>query len=245
LLTVTFRPGSRYNSLETYIRIFNMQPVFSRIEDALEALASGLLVIVVDSEDRENEGDFVAAAELVTPEVIHFLISHGRGQVCMPIPAQTAQRLQFNPMVAGLGKNMPNFTLPIDHVECLTGISPVERCRTIQAIMDENSRPADFACPGHMFPLIAREGGVLARQGHTEASVDLVRLAGLRAGAVLCEICSGDGRHMARRDELLSIAHESRIPITTIDALIDFRSREDRQSPILNPAAGVQPIFVS
>lgn len=204
-----------------------VQNSFSRIEDALEALESGLVTIVVDSEERENEGDFVAAADRVTPEMIHFLISHGRGQVCMPVTLETAERLDFVPMVAGLGHDMPNFTLPIDHIACRTGISPVERCATIQAIMDEGSSPQDFARPGHMFPLIARDGGVLVRQGHTEASVDLVKMAGLRPGAVLCEICSSDGRHMARRDELLNLARDCRIPIITIDALIEYRLRAE------------------
>lgn len=218
-----------------------MQPRFSRIEDALEALAAGLVVIVVDSEDRENEGDFVVAADRVTPEIIHFLVSHGRGQVCMPITSQIAERLQFTAMVKGSDKKLPNFTLPVDHVNCKTGISPVERCATIQAIMDESSRPADFDCPGHMFPLIARDGGVLTRQGHTEASVDLVRMAGLRPGAVLCEICSSDGRHMARRDELLSLAHDSRIPITTIDALVEHCSREARRGRCSESKSTLQP----
>ena len=206
-----------------------MQKVFCKIEDALEALANGLVVIVVDSEDRENEGDFVAAAERVTPEMVHFLISHGRGQVCMPVTQQTAQRLKFVPMVAGLGDQMPNFTVPVDHVTCKTGISPVERCATIQAIASDESRAEEFCRPGHMFPLVAREGGVLVRQGHTEASVDLVTLAGLKPAAVLCEICSNDGRHMATRDELFGIALDCGIPITTIDALVEYRQREQSQ----------------
>jgi 3,4-dihydroxy 2-butanone 4-phosphate synthase/GTP cyclohydrolase II len=207
-----------------------MKPRFCKIEEALDALSSGLVVIVVDSEDRENEGDFVAAADRVSPEMIHFLISHGRGQVCMPITAATAQRLEFIPMATGTDKEMPNFTVPVDYARCKTGISPVERCATIQAIMDEETSPADFHRPGHMFPLIAREGGVLVRQGHTEASVDLVRMAGLRPGAVLCEICSGDGRNMANRDELMSIAEDCRIPIMTIDALIEHRLKEERST---------------
>jgi 3,4-dihydroxy 2-butanone 4-phosphate synthase/GTP cyclohydrolase II len=204
-----------------------MKSRFSRIEDALEALSAGLVVIAVDSEERENEGDFIAAADRVSPEMVHFLISHGRGQVCMPITQQTADRLQFSPMVAGRGKEMPNFTVPVDHSSCHTGISPVDRCATIRAIMDEQTLPEEFDRPGHMFPLIARDGGVLTRQGHTEASIDLVRLAGLRPGAVLCEICSNDGRHMATRDEMLDLAHDCRIPIITIDALIEYRLKTE------------------
>lgn len=203
---------------------------FSRIEDALEALAVGLITIVVDSEDRENEGDFVAAAEKVTPEMIHFLISHGRGQVCMPVPEATAARLDFHPMVDRRDADMPNFTIPVDHVDCRTGISPFERCATIQAIADETTTAGDFVRPGHMFPLVARGGGVLERPGHTEASLDLVRLAGLRPAGVLCEICSSDGMHMATRDELLELAADCHLPIVTIDALIEYRRKYDRSS---------------
>src|SRR5205085_4517441 len=155
-----------------------MKKSFSRIEDALDALASGLAVIVVDSEERENEGDFVVAADKITPQLVHFLVSYGRGQVCMPITRDAARRLELHPMVPCEAKEMPNFTIPIDHRSCKTGISPYERCATIQAIADEESRASDFVQPGHMFPLIARDGGILVRQGHTEASVDLARMAG-------------------------------------------------------------------
>ena len=204
-----------------------MNSPLCRVEDALEALSVGLLAIVVDSEDRENEGDFVVAAEKVTPQIIHFLISQGRGQVCMPVTPETARRLEFNPMVAGQGQEMPNFTVPVDHATCKTGISPFERCATIHAIVDEASQPTDFVRPGHLFPLVAREGGVLARTGHTEASVDLVRMAGLRPAAVLCEICSSDGLNMATRDELFAMAADYRLPIVSIDALVEYRQREE------------------
>jgi 3,4-dihydroxy 2-butanone 4-phosphate synthase/GTP cyclohydrolase II len=203
-----------------------MKRGFCRVEDALEALSAGLLTIVVDSEDRENEGDFVAAAEKITPRMVNFLLHHGRGQVCMPITRATADRLRLEPMVAGQGPDVPNFTVPVDHVDCKTGISPYERAATIQALVDEESRSEDFLRPGHLFPLIARAGGVLERQGHTEASVDLVRLAALRPSAVLCEICSGDGLHMATRDELLEMAAENQLPIITIDALIEYRQSQ-------------------
>jgi 3,4-dihydroxy 2-butanone 4-phosphate synthase/GTP cyclohydrolase II len=202
---------------------------FSRIEDGLEALLIGLPVIVLDSEERENEGDFVVAAEKITPQLVHFLVTHGRGQVCMPVTTETARRLDLAPMVPARGKEMPNFTVPIDHGNCKTGISPFERCATIRAIVDEESRPEDFVKPGHMFPLVARDGGVLIRQGHTEASIDLVRMAGLKPAAVLCEICSSDGLHMARRDELMHIASDCHIPIITIDNLIELRQREQSQ----------------
>jgi 3,4-dihydroxy 2-butanone 4-phosphate synthase/GTP cyclohydrolase II len=133
---------------------------------------------------------------------------------------------------------MPNFTVPIDHGNCKTGISPFERCATILAIVDEESRPNDFVRPGHMFPLVARDGGVLARPGHTEASIDLVRMAGLKPAAVLCEICSVDGLHMARRDELLHLASDCHIPIVTIDHLIDrLRSEQSQNGKQLSLAA--------
>jgi 3,4-dihydroxy 2-butanone 4-phosphate synthase / GTP cyclohydrolase II len=215
-----------------------MSKGLARVEDALDALSVGLMAIVLDSEDRENEGDFVVAAEKITPQVIHFLISQGRGQVCMPLTNDIAKRLRFEPMVTGQGKEMPNFTVPVDHASCKTGISPYERTATIQAILDEQSSPEDFVRPGHLFPLVARDGGVLIRQGHTEASVDLVRMAGLKPAAVLCEICSCDGLHMATRDELHQIAAEYRLPIVTIDALVEYRQKEEAQKTRERTAAG-------
>jgi 3,4-dihydroxy 2-butanone 4-phosphate synthase/GTP cyclohydrolase II len=206
-----------------------MKSRFCRIEDALEALESGLLTIVVDSEDRENEGDFVGAAEKVTPAMIHFLISEGRGQVCMPITRETAERLELQPMAEGNGGDTPNFTVPVDYAGCKTGISPFERAATIQAILDEQTTAADFVRPGHLFPLVARDGGVLIRQGHTEASIDLVGMARLRPAAVLCEICSADGLHMATRDELFQMSKDLRLPIITIDALVEYRQSEQKQ----------------
>jgi 3,4-dihydroxy 2-butanone 4-phosphate synthase/GTP cyclohydrolase II len=132
-------------------------------------------------------------------------------------------------MVGGQGQEVPNFTVPVDHFTCKTGISPFERCATIHAMVDEESQPDHFVRPGHLFPLVARDGGVLVRQGHTEASLDLVRMAGLRPAAVLCEICSSDGLHMARRDELLEMAADYRLPIVTIDALVEYRQKEEAQ----------------
>ena len=198
---------------------------FSRVEDALDAIAAGRLVIVVDAEEREDEGDLITAAETITPQKIHFMISEGRGQVCLPLLPAIANRLQLRRMATGDSLEAPNFTVPIDHCQCKTGISPFERAATIRAVLDPASTAHDFIRPGHMFPLVAREEGVLARPGHTEASVDLARLAGLTPAAVLCEICSRDGMYMAGREELSAMAMRHRLPIITIDDLIDFRRR--------------------
>ena len=140
-------------------------------------------MIVVDDEERENEGDFVAAAELVTPETVAFMITHGRGQLCMPIMPELANRLGLHPMVEqNTAPHKTPFTVPVDHISCSTGISANERATTIRAILDPSTRPADLVRPGHLFPLVAKEGGVLRRAGHTEAAVDLARLAGSGAG---------------------------------------------------------------
>jgi len=199
----------------------------SKIEDALEAMAAGRVVIVVDDEDRENEGDFIAAAELVTPEVIEFMITHGRGQLCMPIMPELAERLDLRPMVEQ--NNAPYktpFTVPVDHRSCHTGISAEERARTVRAIIDPATKPADLVRPGHLFPLVAKEGGVLRRAGHTEATVDLARLAGLRPAGVLCEIL--DGIHVANRERLHAISSEFNLPIISIEGLINFRRRQEK-----------------
>lgn len=199
----------------------------SKIEDALEAIAQGRVVIVVDDEERENEGDFIAAAEKVTPEVIEFMITHGRGQLCMPITDDLADRLDLRPMVEQ--NNAPYktpFTVPVDHKSCHTGISAEERSRTVRAIIDPATRPDDLVRPGHLFPLVAKPGGVLRRAGHTEATVDLARLAGLRPAGVLCEIL--DGIHVASRDRLHSISREFNLPIISIEGLINYRRRQEK-----------------
>ena len=186
---------------------------FSSIDQAVEAIARGECVIVVDAEDRENEGDFVSAAEKVSPETVNFMITHGRGQLCMPILPEVGRRLELAPMVedntAPLGTN---FTVPVDHRTTRTGITAGERATTIQAICDPNSRPADFVRPGHLFPLTAKEGGVLRRAGHTEAAVDLARMAGLAPAGVLCEILGEQGDR-ATRDELRVLARENNLAI--------------------------------
>lgn len=204
-----------------------MKRRFATVCEATEALARGQVIIVLDSEDRENEGDFLTAAAGIDPRTIDFMCREGRGQLCMPILPDVADRLQLVSMVASAGDiRLPRFALPIDHKSCHTGISPLDRAVSIHAIVDPESRPEDFVRPGHIFTLIARPGGVLERMGHTEATVDLMRLAGLAPAGVLCEVCSRDGLHMATRDELFDIADEFGLLMTTIDALIDVRRQE-------------------
>ncbi len=200
---------------------------FSKVEDAVEALAAGRVVIVVDDEDRENEGDFIAAAEKVTPEIIEFMITQGRGQVCMPIMPDLARRLELRLMVEeNTAPHRTPFTVPVDHVSCRTGITAEERATTVRAIIDPDSRPEDFARPGHLCALVAKEGGVLRRAGHTEATVDLCQLAGLMPAGILCEILDGTGR--ASRERLHQIANQFGLPIISIETLIKFRRRRER-----------------
>ena len=200
---------------------------FSKIEEALDAIAAGRVVIVVDDENRENEGDFVAAAERVTPETIEFMITHGRGQLCMPIMPDLARRLELHPMVeTNTAPHRTPFTVPVDHASCRTGISAQERAKTIAAIIDPATRPEELVRPGHLFPLVAMEGGVLRRAGHTEATVDLARLAGLAPAGVLIEIL--DGIHVASRGRLHEIAGEFDLPIVSIEMLIGYRRRREK-----------------
>jgi 3,4-dihydroxy 2-butanone 4-phosphate synthase/GTP cyclohydrolase II len=199
-----------------------MHEEFSKIDDAIAALREGRIIIVVDDEDRENEGDFIAAADKVSPEMIAFMITHGRGQVCMPIAPEIAARLQLNPMVEhNTAPHQTPYTVPVDHKSCRTGISAQERARTVQAIIDPSTVPDDLARPGHLFPLVAKDGGVLRRAGHTEATVDLARLAGLTPAGVLCEVLDGTG--VASRDRLHAISREHNLPIVSIESLIKYR----------------------
>jgi 3,4-dihydroxy 2-butanone 4-phosphate synthase/GTP cyclohydrolase II len=196
---------------------------FSTIDEAVEAIAAGRVVIVVDAEDRENEGDFVGAAEKVTPAMVNFMITQGRGQLCMPILPETSERLDLHPMVdtntAPLGTN---YTVPVDHRTSRTGITAAERSKTIESICDPTSVPSDFVRPGHLFPLVAKEGGVLRRAGHTEAAVDLARMAGLSPAGVLCEILDETGDR-ASRPRLAELAREHDLPIISIEQLIAYR----------------------
>jgi 3,4-dihydroxy 2-butanone 4-phosphate synthase/GTP cyclohydrolase II len=200
----------------------------STIEAAAQAMARGEIVVVMDAEDRENEGDFVCAAEKVTAEVVNFMITHGRGLLCVPVLPDVCQRLDLPPMVdentAPLGTA---FTIPVDHRSCKTGITAQERATTIRAIVDPDSKPSDFVRPGHMYPLQAKEGGVLRRAGHTESTVDLARLAGMLPAGVLCEILNENGDR-ANREELYQLARRFDLEIITIEELIRFRRRSEK-----------------
>lgn len=196
---------------------------FSSIEETLEAISRGEVVIILDAEDRENEGDFICAAESITPKIVNFMITIGRGQLCMPILPEIADRLQLKLMVAENTTPLRTpFTIPLDHHTNKTGITAPERATTIQAIVDPNSVAADFVRPGHLFPLISKEGGVLRRAGHTEAAVDLARLAKMAPAGVLCEILDEHGNR-ASRDQLFVLAEKYDLQITTIEQLIGYR----------------------
>ncbi len=197
-------------------------PGFSSIQSAVDALARGEVIIVVDAEDRENEGDFICSAEKATPEAINFLLG-GRGQFCTPLLPETARRLGLVPVVetntAPLGTG---FLTPVDHRTAKTGITADERCRTVRAIADPATSPADFFRPGHVHPLLAKEGGVLRRAGHTEATVDLCRMAGVAPVGVLCEVLDDRGER-ATRDQLQAIAERHNLKIISIEQLIAHR----------------------
>ena len=201
---------------------------FSTIDAAVAAIRRGEMVIVVDAEDRENEGDFVCAAEKASPGIVNFMIRHGRGQVCMPILPDVAERLDLPMMVAANSTPLGTaFTVPVDHRTARTGITAAERADTIRAIMDPASTPADFVRPGHLFPLVAKEGGVLRRAGHTEAAVDLARMAGLAPAGVLCEILDEVGNR-ANREALFALARTHGVEIISIEQLIRHRRQAEK-----------------
>jgi 3,4-dihydroxy 2-butanone 4-phosphate synthase/GTP cyclohydrolase II len=204
-----------------------MTSEFSKVEDALEALAAGRVVIVVDDENRENEGDFVAAAEKVTPELIEFMATHGRGLICAPMNAEHAQRLDLKLMVEqNTDPRRTQFTVMVDLRGQQSGITAAERAQTIRALADPATRFTDLTRPGHVPGLVAKEGGVLRRAGHTEATIDLLTLAGMKPVGVLCEILDGTGR--ASRAKLHAIAAEHALPILSIEALIKYRRRREQ-----------------
>src|ERR1700742_4845816 len=198
--------------------------MLNTIQEAIDAIKAGKTIIVVDDEDRENEGDFLTATHNATPETINFMTRHGRGLVCAPITAQRAQELELEPMVSrNTTSHETNFTVSVDLLEgCTTGISASDRSRTTLALIDPNAKPEDFGRPGHIFPLVAKDGGVLRRAGHTEAAIDLAVLAGFEPAGVICEIMKEDGE-MARLPELLKIAKEYDLKIISIKDLIAYR----------------------
>jgi len=201
---------------------------FASIEEAIEDIRQGRMVVVVDDEDRENEGDVIVAAEKATPEAINFMATHARGLICMPLTARRADELDLPPMVANnTDKHCTAFTVSVDYKETTTGISAHERAMTVRAILDPATRPEDLRRPGHVFPLRAREGGVLQRAGHTEAAVDLTRLAGLYPAGVICEIMKEDGT-MARVPELIEFCREHGLKLITIADLIEYRRRTEK-----------------
>src|SRR5919106_2359039 len=202
--------------------------VISPVSEVIAAIRAGEIVILVDDEDRENEGDLVFAADFVTPEKINFLAKHGRGLVCMPITEEHASRLGLRPMVEqNRSRHGTNFTASIEAAEGIaTGISAHDRALTIKIASSPKATSADIVQPGHVFPLIAHPGGVLVRAGHTEACCDLARLAGLTPAAVLCEIMRDDGT-MARLPDLVQVAAEHNLKIGTIADLIEYRSRNE------------------
>jgi 3,4-dihydroxy 2-butanone 4-phosphate synthase / GTP cyclohydrolase II len=202
---------------------------FSAVERALAAISSGEMVIVVDSADRENEGDLVMAAQHVSARHVHFMATEGRGLICVPMPAARLAALQIDPMVArNTDPAGTAFHVSVDvRTGTTTGISASDRASTIRALADPGSRAEDFSRPGHVFPLAAREGGVLERAGHTEAAVDLLQLAGLEPVAVICEIADIDGE-MARIPALVRFAQRHRIPMVTIAELTTYRRRTEK-----------------
>ena len=199
---------------------------FNSIEEAIEDIKNGKMIIVVDDEDRENEGDLVIAAEKATPEAVNFMIKYAKGLLCVPIEEEIADKLKLNPMVENNTDNHETaFTVSVDYKDTTTGISAYERALTINKIA-ESDNYSDFRRPGHIFPLIAKKSGVLDRIGHTEASVDLAKLAGLKGCAAICEIIKDDGT-MARRDDLFAFAKKHNLKMITIKDLINYRRKED------------------
>ena len=205
-----------------------MSYTLNTIEEVIEDLKAGKPVIIVDDESRENEGDLVLAAEFATRETVNFIIKEARGLLCTPMLEEDLIRLGIHQMVE---KNTDNhetaFTVSVDHVVTTTGISPEERAVTMQKLIDPNSKAGDFRRPGHVFPLRYKEGGVLVRQGHTEASIDLCKLAGLYPAAAICEITNDEG-YMSRMDDLIAFSKKHNLKIASVEALVEYRKRHDK-----------------
>lgn len=201
---------------------------FDTVEQALEELKRGKIILVTDDEDRENEGDFICAAEFATTENLNFMATHGKGLICMPMSKEICEKLRLPQMVTDNTDNHETaFTVSIDYVGTTTGISAEERGMTARHCISEDAKPEDFRRPGHMFPLLAKKNGVLERDGHTEATVDLMRLAGLKECGLCCEIMREDGT-MMRTTELMELAEEWNICFITIAAIIEYRKKYDR-----------------
>ena len=215
------------------------------IEEAIEDVKNGKVIIVVDDENRENEGDFICAAEIASPEIINFMAKHGRGLICMPITDNRSKELNLNPMVVNNTDPMDTaFTVYVDLKGngVTSGISVSDRSKTIKAIVDNNTTPSDLARPGHIFPLIAKDGGVLRRTGHTEAAIDFARLAGFSPAGVICEIMTENGS-MARVPDLVIMANKLNLKIVSIEDLVAFRMSHDslitkRESFVFNSRFG-------
>lgn len=200
-----------------------------RIEDAIEDIRNGKVVIVVDDENRENEGDFIAAAEMVTPEMINFMATHGRGLICAPLTEDRCNALDLTMMVKNnTVLHNTQFTVSVDLIGhgCTTGISVHDRAKTIKSLVDPETKPSDLGRPGHIFPLRAKEGGVLRRTGHTEAAIDLARLAGLQPAGILVEILNEDGT-MARLPQLVEVAKKFDLKLISIEDLVKYRMEHD------------------
>ncbi len=202
--------------------------VFNTIEEALQDLREGKWIVVVDDEDRENEGDIIVAAEFATTEAVNFMASYAKGLICMPMTEEMAGKLNFHPMVK---KNTDNhetaFTVSIDHVDTTTGISAYERGITARKVVEDDAKPEDFRRPGHMFPLVSKPMGVFERNGHTEATVDLMKLAGLKPCGLCCEIMRDDG-YMARLPYLIEFAQKHHLKLITVADLITYRKNHEK-----------------
>lgn len=201
---------------------------FATVEQAIEDIKNGKMIVVVDDEDRENEGDLICAAETVTPEQINFMATYAKGLICTPIDGARLDELQITQMVMNNTDNHETaFTISIDAYDTETGISAYERCRTIKLLLDKNAKPASFRRPGHVFPLRSVEGGVLRRAGHTETTTDLARLAGFYPAGLCCEIMDDDG-HMMRTEKLKKFAEKHNLNIISVKSLIEYRNRTEK-----------------
>ncbi len=200
---------------------------YDEVKDALEDIKKGKIVLVVDDEDRENECDFICSAEAATTENINFMAKYGKGLICMPMDKATVDRLQLPQMVTNNTDNHETaFTVSIDHIDTKTGISAIERSLTALKVVDDNSKPEDFRRPGHMFPLLAKKNGVLERNGHTEATVDLMKLAGLKPCGICCEIMAEDG-NMMLIDEIIEFAKEHNLKLIRVKDIQEYRKKFD------------------